>query len=87
MIRLRPIRNLWFKFVQGTHLENEITAEEIAACLQEQRLITTVQNKSGDVRYKEQEELQEFMHKEILLFLEQYLSDTKGNGGTYERKK
>lgn len=83
MLRMRPIRNLWFKFIQGSHLENKVSAEDVAECLMHRQLITVLKNKNAKDRYIESELLQKFMREEIWLMVEQYLADKNTSGGKY----
>lgn len=77
MKRLRPIRNLYFRFLEGTERASQLTAQDVLECLEARRLIRRAVNEYGEMRYEETEFFHEFSEREILLMLEQFLADKK----------
>lgn len=70
--RLRPISNLYFKFIQGTVLEGILDDVDVARCLSELELIEMTYNERGDVRYSELQKLHKQGSEAILECLKGY---------------
>lgn len=75
--RLRPLRKLYFKHLEGTELAHLLSPLEVAQCLQAQGLVMITRNLDGETRYFETEHFHEFSEREIFLMLKQYFSEKK----------